>query len=407
MHGFQTATSVLAWIVAVGWLGRFAEAAAGSRRVPNLWCPEFDRVPEGNPLVAVIVPARNEAANVSPCITSLLGQDYLNVRIIAVNDRSTDRTGSILDQLAASDRTARLKVLHIGELPTEWLGKTHAMAVAAQEAIESYSPVYLLFTDADIQFSPDALRRSLVACTSSRADHFITLPTTIAKTWGEAVLLALLQVLGVWAVRNWRVADPEAKRDAMGVGAFNLLRTEVYEQVGGFESLKLEIVEDLMLGRLVKRSGFRQQVAIAPGMVSLHWAAGIAGIIRGMTKNFFAVFEYRVIVVLAATLFTALVCLAPALLLALPGCRLAGMLAWLGAAGLYALSARISRISPWFALSMPLGAVLVVYAMLRSTLLTLARGGVIWRGTFYALKDLRQHRAKRLNLVTRKSSRPV
>jgi len=142
-------------------------------------------------------------------------------------------------------------------------------------------------------------------------------------------------------------------------------------------------------------------------MVSLHWAAGIAGIIRGMTKNFFAVFEYRVIVVLAATLFTALVCLAPALLLALPGCRLAGMLAWLGAAGLYALSARSSRISPWFALSMPLGAVLVVYAMLRSTLLTLARGGVIWRGTFYALKDLRQHRAKRLNLVTRKSSRPV
>ena len=393
MQGFHTAMQALSWMIAAAWLGKLVEAAAGFGAIPCLWAPEFDRAPEGNPSVAVVIPARNEAAKVRACIESLLLQDYPNLKVIAVDDRSTDATGSILDESEASDQTGRLKVLHVGELPAGWLGKTHAMALAARFAIDHYAVDYLLFTDADIQFSREALRRALVAAIRSRADHFVTLPTTIAKTWGEAMVLAYLQVLGMWAVRTWRVPDPKAKRDAIGVGAFNLLRTEAYQQIGGFEALRMEVLEDLTLGRLMKHQGFRQRVGIAPGLVSVHWAAGVTGIIRGMTKNFFAVFHYRLPVVLLATTATAILCIGPAVGLAIPEARLPSLLAWAGAAGMYAISRRASWLSVWYASLLPVAAALVVYAMLRSTLVTLVHGGVTWRGTFYSLDELRRHHA--------------
>jgi glycosyltransferase involved in cell wall biosynthesis len=391
MDALRTASLVLEWIIALAWIGRLAEAVAGFGGVPNLWDPEFDAIPEGSPRVTVIVPARNEAANIAACIKSLLRQDYPNLRVIAVDDRSTDSTGVTLDQLGAGNQAGRLKVLHVKVLPAGWLGKTHAMALAARTAVTADATDYLLFTDADIVFAPEAVRRALVAAVRTRADHFVTLPTTISKTRGEALVLAFLQVIGMWAVRTWRVADPKAKRDAIGVGAFNMLRTGVYRQIGGFETLRMEVLEDLTLGRLVKLAGLRQRVAIAPGLVSVHWASGVLGIIRGMTKNFFAVFEYRVSLLLLATLATAVLCIGPAVLLAVPEARLPSLLAWAAAAGMYAISSRVSQLSPWYAVLMPAGAAIVVYAMLRSTLVTLFRGGVTWRGTFYSLEELRRH----------------
>jgi glycosyltransferase involved in cell wall biosynthesis len=395
MHALHIGAVVMAWVIALAWITRLAEAVAGFPRLPHIWASEYDTNPEGNPTVTVVVPARNEAGNIAACIRSLLGQDYAHVHVLAVNDRSTDGTGAVLDQLAAGDSAVRLRVLHVTELPPNWLGKTHAMALAARMAIDAQKPDYLLFTDADIQFAPDAVRRSLVAAVRSGADHFITLPTTIAKTAGEAVVLAYLQVIGMWAARTWRVADPKAKRDAIGVGAFNMLRTEVYERMGGFESLRMEVLEDLTLGRLIKRAGFRQRVAVAPGMVSVHWAAGVSGIVRGMTKNFFAVFEYRVPILLFASLATAVLCIGPLVLLAVPGARLPALLAWAAATGLYGVSSRVSRLPMWCAAFLPAGAVVVVYAMIRSTLVTLIRGGVTWRGTFYSLQELRQHHSRR------------
>ena len=397
MHGFHTALEVLAWLVAAAWSLKLGEAAIGFPQIPRLWDPEFDDVPQDPPRLVVIVPGRNEEANIRSCILSLLAQDYPNLRIVAVNDRSTDRTGTILEELAAADTTSKLRAIHISDLPPGWLGKTHAMALAARRAIELHSPEYLLFTDADIEFAPQAVRRSVAAAIRTRADHFVTLPTTISKSHGESAVLACLQVLGMWAVRTWRVADPEAKRDAIGVGAFNLVRTEAYKELGGFEALRMEVLEDLTLGRLMKRRGFRQAVGIAPGLVSVHWAAGVFGIVRGMTKNFFAVFEYRLWVLLLATLATALVCIGPAFFLAIPGARLPGLLAWACAAGVYAVSGRVSRLSVNYAALMPVGAAIVVWAMLRSALITLARGGVNWRGTFYPLKELRDHHAERHN----------
>lgn len=382
--------AVTSWLIALAWLEKLVEAAAGLGKVPNLLAPEYDVAPVWAVRVVVIVPARNEEENVRACVESLMGQDYAGVRVIAVDDRSTDGTGAILGALAEGHRE-RLEVLRVEELPAGWLGKPHAMALAARHAMATMAPDYLLFTDADILFRADAVRRAVAYAEASQADHFVLLPTTIAKTWGEAMMLSFLQVMSFWAIRPWRVANPKAKRDAIGVGAFNLMRTEAYQKLGGFEATPMEILEDLTLGRRVKEAGLRQRIAIAPGMVSVHWAAGAWGIVHGMTKNVFAVFRFRPERLLAGAMGMALFCIAPLGMLAVGGMRLAGMVVFASAFGLYRLSSRASRISPLYAALVPVAASLVVYSMLRSMGITVWRGGVTWRGTFYPLAALREH----------------
>jgi GT2 family glycosyltransferase len=394
MHLLFLALNVAAWLIALAWLYKLLEAARGLATVPNLLAPEYDVTPTGSPSLTVIVPARNEAEDIAACLESLLNQDYANLQIIAVNDRSTDATGAIMQTLACS-HSDRLEILTVEELPANWLGKTNAMAIAARNAIENHHPDYLLFTDADIVFRPDAIRRALAQAVATQADHFVLLPTTLVETVGEGMLLSFLQVMSMWAIRVWRVADPKAKRDALGVGAFNLLRTPVYQQIGGFDVAAMEILEDLELGKRVKQAGFRQRAATGPGLVSVHWAAGAQGIVTGMTKNLFAVFRFRMELLLAAAASMALFCIVPVAFLVLSGTRIAGILTAISAMGLYVLSSRTSRISPVFALTLPIAAVLVVYSMLRSMAITLFRGGVTWRGTFYPLKELREHASRR------------
>jgi len=384
----------LAWLLAIAWLFKFLETARGLPTVPNLLDPAYDRPPTGTPLLTVIVPARNEALNIGLCLGSLLNQDYPNLRILAVNDRSTDETGAMMETLAHAN-PARLAVLHVTELPPNWLGKTHAMALAARQAISEQNPDFLLFTDADILFAPEILRRSLAQVVATGADHFVILPTTLAKTAGEAMILSYLQVMSMWAARLWRIADPKAKRDALGVGAFNMIRTTTYLDLGGFDATPMEVLEDLTLGRRVKAAGLRQRVAVAPGAVCVHWAAGLFGIVNGMTKNLFAFFRFRPVLLLGGIAWFTLVCLAPVVFLAIPGTRIPAILALLGVVGLYVLSGRVSRISPWTVVAFPLSAALFVYSLLRSMVITLKNGGVEWRGTFYSLADLRRSARRR------------
>jgi GT2 family glycosyltransferase len=389
MHFLHFVLPLTAWLIALAWLFKLIEAAGGLRTVPNLLAAEYDASPAGNPSITVIVPARNEAANVAACLESLLGQDYENLRIIGVDDRSTDQTGAMMDSLA-SVHSARFAVMHVAALPPGWLGKTHAMAMAAREAIAVNAPDYLLFTDADIMFATDAIRRSLAQAVARAADHFVVLPTTIAKSRGEAMVLAYLQVMSLWAVRTWRVADPKALRDSLGVGAFNLIRTAAYQQLGGFDAMPMEILEDLTVGRRVKLAGLRQRVATAPGMIRVHWAAGVLGLVNGMTKNLFAVFRFRPALLIAAAASIAVFCLMPVAFLAMEVTRVAAVVGLGAIAGVYLLSSRTSRISPLYVGLFPVGAALVIYSMLRSMVITVRDGGVTWRGTFYRLEELRR-----------------
>jgi glycosyltransferase involved in cell wall biosynthesis len=393
MHTSHLAQLILAWLVALAWLYKFAEAAVGLPAVPNLATAEDPPDTPRLPRLAVIVPARNEARNVAACLHSLLQQDYPGLLIFAVDDRSSDATGAIIDTLAAQNPT-RLQAIHITDLPAGWLGKTHAMATTATRVIaegdlQGGPPDYLLFTDGDVVFHPKILRRAVAQAESAHSAHQVVLPTTVVRSHGEGMLLGYLQVMSYWGVRTWRVRDPRS-RDSLGVGAFNLIRVSAYRRIGGFDAMPMEIVEDLELGRRVKHAGLGQGVATAPGMVNVHWAAGWIGIVRGMTKNIFAVFGFRTWLLLAASVGLALMSIAPAVLLALPGARLPAALALAAVLGLSALSSRTSRIPLAYAVLFPLAGALVFYSMLRSMAVTLLHGGVTWRGTFYPLDDLRK-----------------
>jgi glycosyltransferase involved in cell wall biosynthesis len=386
----------IAWLVALAWLYKCAETAIGFPKVPNLALPEADLSTQIQPKLVVIVPARNEQDDIADCIESLLHQDYANLHIIAVDDRSTDATGVIMDQIAAKAR-GKLHVLHINELPPGWLGKTHALAMAAREAMTRFDPNYLLFTDGDVVFEPTILRRALAYATVSGADHFVVMPTTIAKTWREAAILSFLQVFSLWAVRPWRVPDPRAKRDAMGIGAFNLIRVAAYRQIGGFEAAPMEVLEDLFLGRRIKWASLKQGVAVAPGMVRVHWAAGARGLVYGMTKNTFAVFRFNPMLLLVAALGIVLDTVGPAVFLAFPVTRIAGAVSLAAVFGTYTISGRATRISPVYALCFPFAGAAIVYAMLRSMFVTVRNRGVLWRGTFYSIEELRRGMARRTN----------
>src|ERR1700731_695202 len=266
--------------------------------------PEWDRNPvsaAGNPSVSIIVPARNEEETIEPALNTLLALDYNNYEVIAVNDRSTDSTGSIIEQIEKnplfSQRTREmghpnssplLRVVHHRELPAGWLGKTHAMWTAANHATGDW----LLFTDADVLFKPDSLRRALAYAESVPADHVVLFPQMIMKRPGEYMMIAFFQTLFVFGHRPWKVADPSTD-DHMGVGAFNLVRRRVYEAVGTYEALRMEVLDDMKLGKVVKRAGFAQRNVFGGDLISIRWANGAMGVVNNLTKNFFAVLSFQ------------------------------------------------------------------------------------------------------------------
>ena len=206
-------------------------------------------------------------------------------------------------------------------------------------------------------------------------------------------MLGFFQVFGMWGGRPWKVRNPKAKLDAIGIGAFNMIRRTAYEQVGGFEALRMEIVEDIGLGRRVKRAGLAQRIAFGRDLVRVHWASGAFGLVEVLTKNIFSAFRFYISLALGACVWLAVFCAAPALGLLVPGIRLPAAITVAAIAWTYRLYGRASGISAWQALLSPVAALMFFYALLRSMVTTLRQGGVVWRGTFYPLKTLRRYAA--------------
>jgi len=242
------------------WFSRLADAALGVPSIADISRPEWDRAPAQScqsSRVSIIVPARNEEHDIEQTLRRLLVLDYGNYEVIAVDDRSSDRTGEIIARLARSPEAhGILKAVRIEALPSGWVGKTHAMWTAAQQATGDW----LLFTDADVQFKPDSVRRAIAYAEADRADHVVLFPRMIMKQPGEKMMTAFFQTLFVFGPRPWKVADPRT-RDHMGVGAFNLIRRRVYEAVGAYQALRMEILDDMKLGKVVKNAGYAQRNA--------------------------------------------------------------------------------------------------------------------------------------------------
>lgn len=378
-------------ILGLVWSWRLADAALGMPKIADVSRPEWDRkpaTPDGNPRVSIIVPARDEEADIAEALTRLLALDYDNYEVIAVDDRSTDRTGEIIDRIAASAKAhGRLKVIHINSLPAGWLGKTHAMWTAAKQA----SGDWLLFTDADVLFKPDSLRRALAYAEAEPADHVVLLPRMIMKRPGEKMMIAFFQTLFVFGHRPWKVADPKAK-DHMGMGAFNLVRRRVYDAIGSYERLRMEVLDDMKLGKVVKNAGYAQRNVFGEDLISVRWARGAMGVVRNLTKNFFAVMSFQWPRLLLSCFALAFLNLLPFLgiWLAHGWARLPYAVALASMFLIYVGVSRKSAVPSYYFVLHPVSTALFVYTMLLSMILTLSRGGVVWRGTKYPLEELRR-----------------
>jgi glycosyltransferase involved in cell wall biosynthesis len=280
MH-WQTFYWIAGCVLAFAWLSRIVDAAIGMPSVADIAKPEWDlrSLPqEGEPRISIIVPARNEEESIRATLLRLLALDYSNYEIIAVNDRSTDRTGEIMDEVADLSARPTLQVVHISKLPPGWLGKTHAMWSASERATGEW----FLFTDADVMFRPDVLRRAIAYAEAERVDHLVLFPRMIMKSAGEKMMIAFFQVLFVFGHRPWKVADPKA-RDHMGVGAFNMVRRPVYDAIGTYRALRMEVLDDMKLGKVVKNAGYTQRNVYGEDLISLRWANGAFGMVDNLT----------------------------------------------------------------------------------------------------------------------------
>jgi len=366
---------------------------AGLRTVRSVPLLDDWPLPEGArwPALSVISPACDEAATLRAATLDRLASDYPDVEFVLVDDRSRDGTGAIADELAAAD--ARVRALHVRELPEGWLGKVHAMDTGLRAARGEW----LLFSDADVHFAPDALRRAVALAEDRGLDHLAVMPHLLPTS---PLLDATIAAFGrhfILTVRPWAVGDPRSSA-SVGVGAFNLVRRAALERVGGLRRLRLSVADDVALGILLKSSGARQGLAISRRAVWLRWYDSLGGMARGLEKGLFAYAgrcePWRLLLIGLGVMFLdASPWLALLLPHGLPWLHVAGGV--LAAAALLgaALGERWAGRSPRAAPLQPLGALLLGWIVLRAAVVGGRRGGVLWRGTLYPSELLREEMA--------------
>lgn len=376
----------LAALTALLMLGTFVEVAVGGTRLRQLKDVRLAGGAE-QPSVSIVIAARNEARGIEPALRSVLGQRGTRVETIVVDDRSDDGTGAILDRMAAED--AALRVFHVAELPAGWLGKNHALWLGAQAARGDL----LLFTDADVVLAPDTVARAAAYLEREGMDHVTIAPRVIMPGW-------LLQAFGITFgiffslfTRPWKARDPRS-RQHVGIGAFNLVRADAYRRMGTHQAIAMRPDDDVKLGKLVKKHGFRSDFVLGAEYVSVEWYHSLAEVIRGLRKNGFAGLDYRLWLVLVATAGMLVFFIWPWAAVWVTDGWTRGLYA--AAVGLmlmmFAGMAQAQGTPWWLGVLFPLTCVLFLVVVWNATIYALWNRGIEWRGTHYPLDELRANK---------------
>ena len=382
----ETAVLGLGTVTLVIWLAFAVDAARGQRlllylrRVP---VPAAE-VCATLPRLSIVFGARNEERSVEAAVGTMLALDYPNLQIIAVNDRSDDATGEILDGLAAGD--SRLAVLHVESLPEGWLGKNHALWVGAAAS----EGELILFTDADVKFERSVALRAVSWMTENDVDHVAGATDVEARGLGLQLFIATFALFFNAYFRPWWAADPNSKA-YIGFGGFNLMRRAAYERAGTHAALAMDPLDDVNLGRRLKQSGSRQVCAVPGPMVKVEWYESLGAAIRGLEKNTMAGVNWSFALLFGGLLAQVLLAVWPFFAVV----AVNGPARWLNLAivvvivTIHATMLSETSLPVWLPLLLPIGVMLVAWTNLRAAFLTYWRGGVHWRGTFYPLDRLR------------------
>jgi glycosyltransferase involved in cell wall biosynthesis len=370
----------LSWVVFYGFVVRSVVQIDRFETVPVESCDPWPRL-------SVVIPACNEGDTLREALESLRGQDYPELEIIVVDDRSDDETPRLVDELAADD--PRVSALHVETLPEGWLGKVNAMQVG----VEHSTGDLLLFTDADVHFATDALRRAVSALQRRGLDHLTIMPSVVSDRLMLEAAYSAFGTLLIATTRPHRMRDPSSDA-VVGVGAFNLLRRSAYDKTPGLQWIRMDVADDTALALMLRRHGARQEVFFGTTDVNLDWYPTVAALIRGLEKNLFGIGTgYNVFRALLAGVGIAFFASAPYLALLLPG----------GAPGIAACSVALATMlganvvvswkmkRGWLQILLaPLAWLVILVALVRSTFVTVRNGGITWRGTHYPLEELRR-----------------
>ncbi len=370
-------------ILCLVMLAVFVQIGSGYGQLDSLDTIELQDKTD-QPLVSIVIPACNEAQAIEQSLRSLCHLDYSNVEIIVVDDRSIDRTAEVVESVQHDYPSIRL--IRISELPEGWLGKPHALQQGAQEAEGDY----LLFIDADVSLETTTISRAVRAMEMRQLDHV----TLIFKNSSPGLLLnALIADIGAglfFLIKPWK-AKIAGSRYFMGVGAFNMVRASVYRSIGEHREIKLQVVDDVYLGKLIKQNGFRQECMLADSLVTLHWYSSVAEMISGLMKNVYAFFRYRPSYVLLGVLAISLLTVVP-----MAGAVFAG-----GAAQLFFILTVLIRVAgtgggmiriglpPVSIIFLLITPFISLFIILKALVTVQLAGGVTWRGSFYCLEKLR------------------
>ncbi len=371
----DTVLQILAWPLATLWVlglvGRVLRPRPPEVRETG---PEPD--PEGVD-VSVVVPARNEEANIGPCVEALLAQDYPDIEILVVDDRSEDRTR----EEASRAGRGRVRIIESQGPPPGWHGKPAACALGAEQAHGRW----ILFMDADVRLAPWAVRRALAVAMARRLDLLSMWGKWRLVTFWEKVLVPAIGGLVRASQPLDRINDP-ARPEAFANGQFMLFRREFYESVGGHAAVKGQVLEDVAMAKVVKQAGGRLGMFVSLGGFEVRLYRGFMDVWRGYGKNVYAGLGYDPKAGLLAALFLTYVHLGPVALLCVAAWLGSWLVVGLGAGSLALqlytrwLDDREGGYQVWYGPTHPLGNMVGVGIILYSMALHHLGGRVDWKG---------------------------
>ena len=375
----------------VAWTSRHFQLSRAARVMPPLDATMYANENGDLPTVSLLVAAKDEAANIEACVRSLVAQDYSCLEVIAVNDRSTDATGAILDRLAVE--SDRLTALHVRELRSGWFGKNNAM----REGIERADGQWLCFTDADcVQSCRRSLTIAMRYALEKGVDFLSVLPAHETKGFWESIIQpACSGILMIW-FNPLRVNDP-ARRTAYANGAFMLMRRSCYEAIGGHDAVKTELNEDMHMARRAKEAGQRLRVVSNVDLYTVRMYDGFAQTRAGWSRIFYGCFgTLRRLV--ATAVMVVMVSLLPWAALAVsigavmidvaPVAPWRALLVASAATCLMQMTVmlrfyRLNRLHPAYAIAYPLGVGIGLWALIGAIRRLGGRSTTTWRGTTY------------------------
>ncbi|MCR8556804.1 glycosyltransferase family 2 protein [Mucilaginibacter sp. BJC16-A38] len=338
---------------------------------------------EEPPSLAIIIAVSNEEDDLEKALQSICNINYQNCRVIVINDRSTDRTAEILVNFKLG--YPQLNILTINTLPDGWLGKNNALYQGYRNSTEEW----LLFTDADIVFHPDAINRALGYAVNNQLDHMTILPDLVS---GSALLnsvFATLCIMLMIDMKPWDAKNPKSKSSS-GIGAFNLVRRSAYEKIGTHAKIRLRPDDDLQLGMKIKLANLKQDVLAGKGYVCLEWYKSFRQLANGVLKNSFAIADYKLTTAIANVLFILIAIALPMPVMFIFGTTTIRLMA---AIMLFCHITYMIIVPPnkwWYALMIPFSGFFIAWIFLRATAITIVRGGIYWRESFYSLKMLKE-----------------